>query len=432
MAKNSAIRTFVLQMAKAVIAALTVVLVSRWMGAEGRGELGVLLFYVNLFMVVNEYVGGSNLGNMAAKYSLQKLLPISWSWALVTLFFGGLMLFFWTGDKHTAFYVVLMAFPLAFLTIQYNVYQGRSEVYRRNILQLVLEILKLFFIILLGVFAQQLIVLGPQPSLFGTFQFLHPQDVVVAYTAATAIVLILSIIIWLPKIARAVPHFAIQKPPVGFISQGFWAQNGQLVQFLNYRFSLLLLVWLLGSAAPSGIYANALLLADTIWIFGNSFGTIAHMRMLQSENKKFQADITLRYAFISIIGTSAAVAIMALVPNGVFVSVFGSDFQELKTTVLWLIPAILALGASTLFSHYLHANNEFKKLLLANLSGLILQVILALLFIPVMGLKGACIAADAGFLLILGIVVFLFKKQNPNAKFHGAIRFKSILRLLWN
>lgn len=419
-------------MAKAFVAAFTVVLVSRWMGAEGRGELGVLLFYVNLLMVVNEYVGGSNLGNMAAKYSLQKLLPISWAWALFTLLFGGLLLFFWTGDKYTAFHVVMMAFPLAFLTIQYNVYQGRSEVYRRNILQLILELLKLIFVILLAALAQNLIVLGPQRSLFSTFQFLRADDVVIAYTAATVIIFLVSIIAWLPKIAKAIPNFTFQKPPKGFISQGFWAQNGQLVQFLNYRFSLLLLVWLLDSAAPSGIYANALLLADTIWIFGNSFGTIAHMRMLQSENKKFQADITLRYAFISILGTTAAVAILAMVPNVVFVSVFGSDFSALKTTVLWLIPAILALGASTLFSHYLHANNDFKKLLFANAAGLILQVILALIFIPVMGLKGACIAADAGFMLILAIVVFIFMKQNPGTKLHGAIRFKSILRLLWN
>lgn len=432
MARNSALHTFFMQFAKAAIAAFTVILLSRWMGAEGRGELGVLLFYVNLFMVFNEYVGGSSLGNYAAKYSLKRLLPVAWLWALGTFIGGAILLFLWTGSSEVVFYTLTMAVPLAFLTIQYNIYQGRAQVYLRNKLQLLLESLKLVLVVLLALVAQFSHTQQPVPSLFDTLKLLKPQEVGLSYSVATTLVLFIALLFWLPKWLKSTHKFAIEKPPKGLVIHGFWAQNGQLVQFLNYRLSLILLTWLLGTTTAAGVYANALLIADTIWIFGNSYGTIAHMRILQSENPVFRADLTLRYSVIALAGTALAVLCMSLVPNALYVGVFGPEFAELKSTAMWLIPAILALGASTLFSHYLHATNQFKTLLLANVCGLTIQIVLALILIPKMGLKGACIAADAGFVVILVIVFGIFQKQNPQSRLHGVFRLKTVLRMLWN
>lgn len=427
MAKNSPIKTFVLQLAKAFFAAVTVILISRWMGAEVRGELGLLLFYVNIIMVLNEYIGGSSLANLAAKYRLSRLLPYAWGWTVLTLLFSSVILYFWLRNIETVFYTLLIAFPLAFLSVQYNLFHGRAEVYRRNIFQLMVEILKLIFIVAIA-FSQIYLFTDNLDSING---ILSIKSISLVYSLSSFLVLIVASAWLVKKWKNSHEKIYLQKPPAELWKLGFWSQNGQLIQFLNYRFSLVLLAHFLGTTAPAGIYSNALLIADSIWIFGNSFGTIAHMRILQTENSTFQADITLRYTVISIAGTLTAVLMAIIIPQSIYVGIFGADFTELKQTVIWLVPAIIALSASTVFSHYLHALNQFKALLIANLAGLMIQTSLAFWLIPQWGLKGACMAANAGFILILIIVFFLFRKQNPGARVHGVFRLKALWRMLF-
>lgn len=420
MSINSPIRTFGYQLARAAAAAVAVVLVSRWMGAEGRGELSILLFYVQFIMVANEYVGGSSLSNMIVKYPLSRLLPFSMFWSLLVCLAGGAVIYVSTRNAQLTLQILFLSFPLALLTTHYNLNQGLAMVQRRNVVQLFLELLKLALIMALGAAAWFAWDRGPQ---------LRVDNVVYSYGIATILALILSFLFLRKHVAGA--FSGKFSPPAELFTSGFWSQNGQLIQFLNYRLSLVLLTEMLGSHAAAGVYSNALLIADSIWIFGNSFGSIAHMRILQSENHGFRADITLRYAGISILGTALACAILPLIPQTVFVKVFGEGFETLKYTALWLIPSIMALGASTMFSHYITAMGRFRTIFFINASGLLTQVLLSLWLIPEMGLKGACISADAGFTLILILVVIVFKRDHPNARIHGALRLKPLLRVLF-
>jgi O-antigen/teichoic acid export membrane protein len=428
LSKQHPIRAFVMQFIRAAIAAITVVLISRWLGAAQRGELSLLLFYVQLIMVANEFAGGSSLGNLVVKYPLNRLFPFSKIWALLVCIIGCGLYAIFTDTPQNTLYVAVLAFPLSWLSIHYNLYQGFAMVHTRNVLQLLLEICRLLAVFALAFLGVQLVVQGDIPSIWSDKELLQWDTVMVVYGVTAFGILIISTAVLRKKLMIGMA--GSWRPQKELLTTGFWAQNGQLVQFLNYRLSLVLLTYFLVDRSYAGIYSNALLIADTIWIFGNSFGTIAHMRMLQSENPTFRADITLRYAAVSVLGTALACAVLLLIPNGFYVQIFGSDFYELRQSVVYLIPAILALGASTLFSHYLHATNQFKALLLANASGLVLQVVLALVLIPEYGLTGACLAADAGFVLIFIVVFALFKRQNPGAHLHGKFRIGAIWQTL--
>lgn len=430
MAKNSPGITFMLQLGKAALAAGTVIFMSRWMGAEGRGEIGLLLFYVNLFMVVNEYVGGSSLANYSARFSLESVVPASLLWALITLVGGSLMLQLWLQDITVVMQVVLMAAPLMFLTIIYNIYHGKARVFRRNVLGIANELFRLLLIVAL---AYLFIIENTQRqdlTLWATQELLNTGRVALANGLAAFLVLCIALVLSAKSIAAFLMYYKKTPAPKGFFSDGFWAQNGQLVQFLNYRLSLLIIASFLGNAEV-GVYANALLIAESIWIFGNSFGAIAHMRILQSQNAGFQADITLRYAVVAAAGTALACGVVWLLPTSLYTAVFGPEFADLRDTAIWMFPAILALGCSTLFSHYLHAVNRFKFLLLANTAGLLVQTGLSFWLIPQYGLQGAAIAADAGFVLIFICVYVAFKRANPEASLHGKLKPLDMLHTLW-
>jgi hypothetical protein len=70
MSNSSALSTFISQLLRTALAALFVVLCSRWMGPEGRGELGLILFWAGLLATGNDYVGGSNLANALQRHSM--------------------------------------------------------------------------------------------------------------------------------------------------------------------------------------------------------------------------------------------------------------------------------------------------------------------------------------------------------------------------
>lgn len=417
MKNNNPFSTFLMQLLKAAIAAVTVVLCSRWLGAEGRGELSLVLFWVNIFMIANEYVGGSSMANLMQRFSSTKLFPVAFSWSVFVTVAGSVFYYFLGGSFKMTVLTAMVALPLGLLTVQYSIYQGLALAWKRNLVQLMLEMLKLALVLVMFL-------------RFGFSGNLSVANVVLAFILATMAALVFSS--WMLKKEISAGLSIFERAPAEMFLSGFWSQNGHLVQFLNYRLSLYLMTRILGNAAPAGIYSNALLIADTIWIFANSFGTIAHLRILKSNNEKFRADLTIRYTVLAVFGTSIACLLMASVPSDFYTFIFGSGFEKLKETALLLIPSVLAVSASSLFSHYLHATNQFRVLFVINLLGLIIQSSAAIWLIPEYGLQGACIAANSGFIAIFVFLYMYFRYRNPGAGWHGTFRIKALIKLVKN
>ena len=155
------------------------------------------------------------------------------------------------------------------------------------------------------------------------------------------------------------------RPPKEMFSSGFLSQIGHILLFLLYRLPLWWIAAEFGNA-EAGVLANALLMADTIWIFGNSFGTILHSRMLRwgARKSKFGKLLGL-YVLVSGLGTLVAILMALLLPPSLYVWVFGSTFFGLKETFALISPAVLFLGLSAPIGHYLHAQNRFKELILS-------------------------------------------------------------------
>jgi len=182
------------------------------------------------------------------------------------------------------------------------------------------------------------------------------------------------------------------QPPKEMFNIGFLSQLGHILLFLLYRLPLWWMAAQFGNS-EAGLLANALLIADTIWIFGNSYGTILHSRMLvssgslsgdrnngdesapASQQRKFQKLLS-RYVVISSSGTLLAVLAAMLVPNALYIFVFGETFSGLKETLFMISPAVIFLGISAPIGHYLHAQNRFKGLIVSYGSAVVVLVVL--------------------------------------------------------
>ena len=439
-------RTFGWQLAKAVIAALVVVIYSRGMGAYGRGALSILLLYLQLTLMVSEMVAGGALANLLTKYSVRRILPTAWSFLFLVLSVAYLIGWVFWLVPNAGDYPICLDHPkvitlnllffqglfLGGLNIQYNLYQAHGWVHRRNKLQVFMEVLKLLGLLLCFeamygfIFPKHAAIelsvrlrtaeLTAERLMDGqTLDYLHGFDEM----AILWVLVYASGAVWLYSLWQSRLLFkggsmqsmssssavldqaqlvsnngsfwrSIQ-PPREMFHSGVLSQLGHILLFLLYRLPLWWMAAQFGNS-QAGLLANALLIADTIWIFGNSYGTILHSRMLvwygtvggdgNSRNmsefglgeRKFHKLLS-RYVLISAAGTLLAVLVAMIVPNALYIFVFGETFSGLKETLFLISPAVIFLGIAAPIGHYLHAQNRFKDLIISYGSAVVVLVI---------------------------------------------------------
>lgn len=426
------VRTFGWQLAKAVIAALVVVIYSRGMGAYGRGALSILLLYLQLTLMVSEMVAGGALANLLTKYSVRRILPTAWVFLLLVLCIAYVIGWFVWVIPNAGTYPICLDHPkvitlnllffqglfLGGLNIQYNLYQAHGWVHRRNKLQVFIEVLKLFGLLLCfeamyGIIFPKNAAIELSLSSHTAERLINGQTLHYLYgfneMAVLWILVYASGLVWMYSLWQSRSLFkggAIQsqnprhqevnqtqlasfngsfwssiQPPKEMFNSGLLSQLGHILLFLLYRLPLWWMAAQFGNS-EAGLLANALLIADTIWIFGNSYGTILHSRMLVSsgslsgdrnngevsapaaQQRKFNKLLS-RYVVISSSGTILAVLLALFVPNAVYLFVFGDTFSHLKETFLFISPAVILLGISAPIGHYLHAQNRFKDLIIS-------------------------------------------------------------------
>ena len=443
------VRTFGWQLAKAVIAALVVVIYSRGMGAYGRGALSVLLLYLQLTLMVSEMVAGGALANLLTKYPLRRILPTAWFILLLVLSVAYVIGWFIWVIPNAGTYPICLDHPkvitlnllffqglfLGGLNIQYNLYQAHGWVNQRNRLQVSMEVLKLLGLLLCFEAMYGFII--PKNAAIElsvsrhiterlmdgqTLHYLHGfNEMAILWILVYASGLVWVYSLWqsrslfiggsIFKVATMQSnHSSSQEmgqsrpgsnngsfwssiqPPKEMFHSGVLSQLGHIFLFLLYRLPLWWMAAQYGNS-QAGLLANALLIADTIWIFGNSYGTILHSRMLvssgsfsgdhnngdasapASQQRKFHKLLS-RYVVISASGTLLAVLVAMIVPNALYVFVFGETFSGLKETLFLISPAVIFLGIAAPIGHYLHAQNRFKELIVSYGCAVLVLVVL--------------------------------------------------------
>jgi hypothetical protein len=449
-------------------------------------------------------VAGGALANLLTKYSVRRILPTAWVFLLLVLCIAYLIGWFVWVIPNAGDYPICLDHPkvitlnllffqglfLGGLNIQYNLYQAQGWVNQRNRLQVSMEVLKLLglllcfeamygFIIPKNAAIELSVSMHIAERLMDgqTLHYLHGFNEM----AILWILVYASGLVWVYSLWQSWSLFfggSIQsqsprhqevdqaqlrsnngsfwssiQPPKEMFNSGFLSQLGHILLFLLYRLPLWWMAAQFGNS-EAGLLANALLIADTIWIFGNSYGTILHSRMLvssgslsgdrnngdvsapASQQRKFHKLLS-RYVVISATGTLLAVLLAMIVPNALYVFIFGETFSGLKETLFLISPAVIFLGISAPIGHYLHAQNRFKGLIVSYGSAV---VVLVVLWFGVDELISMTDFHDTGAIprgLFLGMVSFFGKFMSVNLAFLVLLflnyrQVKHILRLRAN
>lgn len=408
MSGNSPLKTYGWQILKALVSIGVVVTYSRYLGADGRGQMSVYLLYLQCIIMIGELLAGSAMANWLVKFKPSQILPWMLLFPLMVIGVSGFLLhYFFHLPEFVLWPLLLQGLALAWLNIQFNIYQSRGWIGRRNKLQIALETIKLISLIAV---------------IFMLPKVLNTESRVVAMLTVLAIVTgVLFLFSFTKTWSIWQKSFPVVRPPKGIFFEGLWAQFGHFVLFLLNKFPLWFIANFLGDSF-AGIFANALLIADTIWIFSGSFGTVIHARVIRNDRVQYHQRLVRRYIDLSFLGTVILCFGVWVIPNEWYIGIFGPNFESLKSNTIWLFPGILFMGISSTIGNYLHAMNRFKRIFLNHL-GAFFVMSMVFLWGMKFGVKLEIVAIgmNLGYLILLILhlnAVRQIVKNDFNLKFN--------------
>jgi O-antigen/teichoic acid export membrane protein len=187
---------------------------------------------------------------------------------------------------------------------------------------------------------------------------------------------------------------------------------GNLAQFLNYRLDVFLVGFFIDTKAV-GIYALSASLAQMMWLLSNAAATgllprIASIPVTSKEGAMFAAKVTRLSFLISLITT-------ILWGGCVYIGlvwVFGNAFRPGMAPFMFLLPGIVIFSFANTLAAYFAGIGKPQHNLAASFIGFIATVALDLFLIPVYGIVGAAMASTISYFISTAVIIKLFLQNS--------------------
>ena len=373
----------------AVANLVLVILSAKLLGAYARGEIALVVLGVSIIGMFQALVGGPSLTYFAAKRNIRSLILSSTWWSLLSAISLGLLLGF-TGlspKQYTTELVLISAFQ-GILISQQSYLVGREKVYQYGLLE-----------------ALRTTVLWSYVTVrFFIFNSRSVEEVLFAYLVANALsVLFGFLLFYRPKEKDSLPAANLNE----LFKYGGEIQLNNLSQLFNYRFVFYLVEKVKGTEAL-GVFSVAIAVAESLWIICKSIATIQLSRLLNLSDLFQQRKLSLNLAGKSVFLTLIATGLVLLIPERVYVLLFGKAFGSIPVLLIYFSPAIILLSYYTILNHFFIARNQNWVNIRAGIVGNALLLVLSKIFIIQYSLAGAAFVYVIAYLGISLYLTFAF------------------------
>lgn len=190
-------------------------------------------------------------------------------------------------------------------------------------------------------------------------------------------------------------------------SKGGMNQLSHLASLANNRWVFFIL-----PATSLGVFANAQSISEAILMVPGSLGQIYYA---MAAGKSIGKKELLNVMKINMLLISIGCITLVLLPESIWLYLFGPSFLGIKQILIWLTPGIWCYSFYLIFSYWQSANGRFQRNLQVLLFGIGLQAIIYFIafFNNAINVKMATISLSASYLLIsiFSLVSFLFKEE---------------------
>ncbi|MEP7215712.1 MAG: polysaccharide biosynthesis C-terminal domain-containing protein [Anaerolineaceae bacterium] len=184
------------------------------------------------------------------------------------------------------------------------------------------------------------------------------------------------------------------------------------ISFLNYRADLFIVDYFEGKVGV-GPYLLAVYIAESVWQVSGSLALATYARV-GSLSRPEAAQLTARVMRHTVVLLGAVCAMLFIAADVIEAALGGEKYAGVASALRYLLPGVLVYGLAQSFSgFYTYQRGLPWVAALVAGTGLLLDIALAIILVPRMGIDGAALASAIAYstAITAGLVVFVRREH---------------------
>ncbi len=375
---------------------IVVIITARALGAAVRGDIALLLLNISIIGLFQGIFNGSVLVYLTPKFSFIKLFfltnLVSSGLAIGLPYLMAASHLLEASQVNT---LIILTALQGLLTTSQSLLLGKEKIQQFNLLEIIKSSVLLMSII----------------YFFWRMNDISLVSVIYSYALSYIIPLVFSFFHIL-KYFKSEPIENKEEKSMlsSLLKYGFEIQINNISHMINYRFCFYIIEKWKGKDAL-GIFSIALSLCEVIWIIAKSISTFQYSKIVNTTDAESQRKLTIHSLQLSLLATIPPLAVLLVLPNSLFVFIFGEEFGSIRTVLFSLSLGVIFLSIFTIINHYFSGIGKNKPNIIGSFIGNIVVISSCLMLIPIWGNIGAGIATSVTYLVILAYIVYRFMRH---------------------
>lgn len=392
---NKIIVTFLARFGSAAAGFIIAILLSRFLGADGKGQASLLILNISFINLLTNVMGGAAMVYLAPRFHTFTLLVVSYIWVPITAFLIGL-LYYLTGYYIQAFdiHTVILAILLGWFQTNTNLLLGKQKTHTYNLLTVIQVFITLLYLLL---------------AFYSTWGNANFSQYVMALYAGYGLSFVISLFYTIKEIDSTLSINNLKEILYRFIKHGGYLQLANLGQLLIYRTSFYIIGYY-QNLKVLGIYSNAIALAESIWIVSRSIATIQYAEVANEKDINVSKQKTLKLRKTNTLIAFGLATIICVLPDSFYTYIFGKDFKGLQQIIWYLAPGIIAFAHANITNHFFAGIGKNHYNTIISFTGFGLTALGGFTLIPHYGGIGAAITSSIVYVVTAIFAHYLFAK----------------------
>jgi O-antigen/teichoic acid export membrane protein len=359
-----------------------VMLNTHFLGAGGQGTIALIGLGISLVLAVSNFIGGGSVVYLASRISPGSLVAPAMTWSgVVALLFAFFAFLSGLIPPNLCLHIALLAFIHASFFFHLQIMLGNGRIKEFNLANTIQSAFLLVYITLSYFLAED------------TSLEIYLKGLYISYLA-TWIYSFISSRKLLPAGTRASFIQAFQS----MWNYGKYAQASNLLHVLNKRLSLVLIEYLSAAGRSGvGIFSVGVQLSESALMASSSMSVVQYSKLATTAETSKHFIVTGHLLRLSLLISTPLAVLLAILPDTLFIWIFGGEISNLSRVLVFITPGIIALSADTILSHYFSANGKYRVNTVASSLAFIVLILSSPLLISSFGLSGASLAVSAAY-----------------------------------
>lgn len=371
-----------------------IIIAGRQLGAENMGKISLFILAVTLTNLIAGFAGGSALVYLMPRNPRKPLLKTANVWTLLSSLVTVVVMYFIKAFPEELFLYVLIAGLIGSLVQNtLNVFLARENIKMHNLFSLL----------------QAVILFGGMLVTCFLLEIKEIESYLYSVLLAYAVVLLFSWMVLLKTEKGRNEKSTAAESLKTLFGYGAWVQLASVFALLTYRLTFYYTESFLGLAAL-GVLAVGVQISEAVWILPKSIATVQYSKISNLKSREDAASLTAFLLLFILFFTGLAVAVLNILPESVYTSIFGNEFEGVKAVIIALSIGIVLASMNNILSHFYSGTGKIIINLLSSLSGFLSVAAAGYILIQGADIQVAAWVSTLGYSVtfFFSLIVFYF------------------------